>query len=160
MEGGFRRESEDLAELNHVSVRVQRVAHQSSMESPFFLFRVHGAPVCVRDGSDSCDASNEEDRLDSRGRAPHGSLRHLGGRGGAARDPVHDQLKSGRLQQDVVVVAIGLAETEHAGVERSDPIIRVSDGVHVWVRLYDDLADRRRIGEEISGNVARVLRLP
>jgi hypothetical protein len=36
----------------------------------------------------------------------------------------------------------------------------VSDGVHVWVRLYDDLADRRRIGEEISGNVARVLRLP
>ena len=39
-------------------------------------------------------------------------------------------------------------------------VIRVSDGVHVWVRLYDDLADRRRIGEEISGNVARVLRLP
>ena len=41
---------------------------------------------------------------------------------GAARDPMHDQLKSRRLQQDVVVVAIGLAETEHAGVERSDPI--------------------------------------
>ena len=39
-------------------------------------------------------------------------------------------------------------------------VIRVSDGVHVWVRPYDDLADRRRIGEEISRNVARVLRLP
>ena len=51
MEGAFRRESEDLAELNHVSVRVQRVAYQSSMESPFFLFRVHGAPVRVGDGS-------------------------------------------------------------------------------------------------------------
>jgi DNA-binding winged helix-turn-helix (wHTH) protein/TolB-like protein len=39
-------------------------------------------------------------------------------------------------------------------------VIRVSDGVHVWVRPYDDLADGRRIGEQISRNVTRVLQLP
>lgn len=39
-------------------------------------------------------------------------------------------------------------------------MIRVSDGVHVWVRAYGDLADRRRIGEQISRNVIRVLELP
>jgi len=39
-------------------------------------------------------------------------------------------------------------------------MIRVSDGVHVWVRRYDDLADRRRIGEDISRHVAGVLKLP
>jgi len=38
-------------------------------------------------------------------------------------------------------------------------VIRVSDGVHVWVRRYDDLADRRRIGEDISRHVAAVLKL-
>jgi DNA-binding winged helix-turn-helix (wHTH) protein/TolB-like protein len=38
-------------------------------------------------------------------------------------------------------------------------VIRVSDGVHVWVRRYDDLADRRRIGEDISSHVAAVLKL-
>ncbi len=38
-------------------------------------------------------------------------------------------------------------------------VIRVSDGVHVWVRPYDDLTDRRRIGEEISRHVAEVLEL-
>jgi TolB-like protein len=39
-------------------------------------------------------------------------------------------------------------------------VIRVSDGVHVWVRRYDDLADPRRIGEDISSRVAAVLKLP
>jgi DNA-binding winged helix-turn-helix (wHTH) protein len=39
-------------------------------------------------------------------------------------------------------------------------VIRVSDGVHVWVRRYDSLADRRRIGEEISHHIAEVLDLP
>jgi DNA-binding winged helix-turn-helix (wHTH) protein/TolB-like protein len=39
-------------------------------------------------------------------------------------------------------------------------MIRVSDGVHVWVRPYDDLADRRQIGAHISRNVIRVLELP
>ena len=38
-------------------------------------------------------------------------------------------------------------------------LIRVSDGVHVWVRPYEDLSDGRRIGQEISANVARVLKL-
>jgi DNA-binding winged helix-turn-helix (wHTH) protein/TolB-like protein len=38
-------------------------------------------------------------------------------------------------------------------------LIRVSDGVHVWVRPYDDLSDGRRLGREISENVARVLHL-
>jgi DNA-binding winged helix-turn-helix (wHTH) protein/TolB-like protein len=38
-------------------------------------------------------------------------------------------------------------------------LIRVSDGVHVWVRPYEDLSDGRRIGQEISRNVARVLNL-
>ncbi|HEY6615506.1 MAG TPA: winged helix-turn-helix domain-containing protein [Vicinamibacterales bacterium] len=38
-------------------------------------------------------------------------------------------------------------------------LIRVSDGVHVWVRPYDDLSDGRRLGREISENVARVLQL-
>jgi DNA-binding winged helix-turn-helix (wHTH) protein/TolB-like protein len=38
-------------------------------------------------------------------------------------------------------------------------LIRVSDGVHVWVRPYGDLSDGRRIGQEISANVARVLKL-
>ncbi|HEY7191460.1 MAG TPA: hypothetical protein VH436_33140 [Vicinamibacterales bacterium] len=38
-------------------------------------------------------------------------------------------------------------------------VIRVSDRVHVWVRRYDDLADRRRIGEDISRRVAAVLKL-
>jgi DNA-binding winged helix-turn-helix (wHTH) protein/TolB-like protein len=38
-------------------------------------------------------------------------------------------------------------------------VIRVSDGVHVWVRRYDDLADRRRIGEDISSHIAAVLKL-
>ena len=38
-------------------------------------------------------------------------------------------------------------------------VIRVSDGVHVWVRRYDDLADRRRIGEDVSSHVAAVLKL-
>jgi DNA-binding winged helix-turn-helix (wHTH) protein/TolB-like protein len=38
-------------------------------------------------------------------------------------------------------------------------LIRVSDGVHVWVRPYEDLSDGRRIGKEISGHVARVLEL-
>jgi DNA-binding winged helix-turn-helix (wHTH) protein/TolB-like protein len=39
-------------------------------------------------------------------------------------------------------------------------LIRVSDGVHVWVRRYDDVADGRGIGEDISGHVAAVLKLP
>ena len=39
-------------------------------------------------------------------------------------------------------------------------LIRVSDGVHVWVRPYDDLADSRRVGRDISHHVARVLELP
>jgi DNA-binding winged helix-turn-helix (wHTH) protein/TolB-like protein len=38
-------------------------------------------------------------------------------------------------------------------------LIRTSDGVHVWVQPYEDLSDARRLGKEISGNVARVLRL-
>lgn len=38
-------------------------------------------------------------------------------------------------------------------------VIRVADGVHVWVRRYDDLADRRSIGEDISRHVAGVLKL-
>ena len=38
-------------------------------------------------------------------------------------------------------------------------LIRVSDGAHVWVRSYDDLSDGQRIGEEISRNVARELKL-
>jgi DNA-binding winged helix-turn-helix (wHTH) protein/TolB-like protein len=38
-------------------------------------------------------------------------------------------------------------------------LIRVSDGVHVWVKPYEDLSDGRRIGQEISANVARVLKL-
>ena len=38
-------------------------------------------------------------------------------------------------------------------------LIRVSDGVHVWVRPYADLSDGERIGREISANVARVLKL-
>lgn len=38
-------------------------------------------------------------------------------------------------------------------------LIRVSDGVHVWVRPYADLSDGQRIGQEISANVARVLKL-
>jgi len=38
-------------------------------------------------------------------------------------------------------------------------VIRVSDGVHVWVRRYDDLADRRRIGDDISRHVAAALEL-
>jgi DNA-binding winged helix-turn-helix (wHTH) protein len=38
-------------------------------------------------------------------------------------------------------------------------LIRVSDGAHVWVRPYDDLSDARRVGQEISRHVARVLEL-
>ena len=38
-------------------------------------------------------------------------------------------------------------------------LIRVSDGAHIWVRSYDDLADGRRIGQEISRQVAQVLKL-
>jgi len=38
-------------------------------------------------------------------------------------------------------------------------LIRVSDGVHVWVRPYEDLTDGRRVGREISHHVARVLKL-
>ena len=38
-------------------------------------------------------------------------------------------------------------------------LIRVSDGVHVWVNPYDDLSEGRRIGLEISANVARELGL-
>ncbi len=38
-------------------------------------------------------------------------------------------------------------------------LIRVSDGVHVWVKPYDDLSKGRRIGLEISANVARELGL-
>jgi DNA-binding winged helix-turn-helix (wHTH) protein/TolB-like protein len=39
-------------------------------------------------------------------------------------------------------------------------VIRVSDGVHVWVRPYDDPADSARIGREISEQIARILNLP
>jgi DNA-binding winged helix-turn-helix (wHTH) protein/TolB-like protein len=39
-------------------------------------------------------------------------------------------------------------------------LIRASDGAHVWVRPYVDLTDGRRLGREISQNVARVLQLP
>jgi DNA-binding winged helix-turn-helix (wHTH) protein/TolB-like protein len=38
-------------------------------------------------------------------------------------------------------------------------VIRVSDGVHVWVGRYADLADSRSIGREISQEVVRVLAL-
>jgi DNA-binding winged helix-turn-helix (wHTH) protein/TolB-like protein len=38
-------------------------------------------------------------------------------------------------------------------------LIRVSDGVHVWVRPYDDVSDGHRLGREIGENVARVLHL-
>lgn len=36
-------------------------------------------------------------------------------------------------------------------------LIRVSDGVHIWVKPYEDLREGRRIGLEISANVAREL---
>ncbi len=47
---------------------------------------------------------------------------------------------------------------------RSGPVllaelIRTSDGAHVWVQPYEDLTDGRRLGREISRNVARVLQL-
>jgi DNA-binding winged helix-turn-helix (wHTH) protein/TolB-like protein len=38
-------------------------------------------------------------------------------------------------------------------------LIRVSDGAHVWVRSYDDLADGRRVAQDISRQVARALKL-
>ncbi len=38
-------------------------------------------------------------------------------------------------------------------------LIRASDGAHVWVRPYEDLTDGRRLGREISRNVARILQL-
>jgi DNA-binding winged helix-turn-helix (wHTH) protein/TolB-like protein len=38
-------------------------------------------------------------------------------------------------------------------------LIRVSDGAHVWVRSYDDLADARRIGAEVGRQVAQALKL-
>lgn len=38
-------------------------------------------------------------------------------------------------------------------------LIRVSDGAHVWVHPYDDLSQGRRIGLEISANVASELGL-
>ncbi|HEU4687727.1 MAG TPA: winged helix-turn-helix domain-containing protein [Vicinamibacterales bacterium] len=38
-------------------------------------------------------------------------------------------------------------------------LIRAADGAHVWVRPYKDLTDSRRLGHEISRNVARVLQL-
>jgi DNA-binding winged helix-turn-helix (wHTH) protein/TolB-like protein len=38
-------------------------------------------------------------------------------------------------------------------------LIRVSDGVHVWVRPYEELEDGRRVAEDITRNVARVLKL-
>ena len=38
-------------------------------------------------------------------------------------------------------------------------LIRASDGAHVWVRPYENLADGRRVGREISRQVARVLQL-
>jgi TolB-like protein len=36
-------------------------------------------------------------------------------------------------------------------------LIRVSDGAQIWARGYDNLADGRVIGIEISRNVAREL---
>jgi TolB-like protein len=38
-------------------------------------------------------------------------------------------------------------------------LIRASDGVHMWVRAYDNPAEGRQIGREISENVARELEL-
>jgi hypothetical protein len=35
-------------------------------------------------------------------------------------DPMHYQLKPWRLQQDVIVITICFAETEHLGIERGD----------------------------------------
>jgi len=36
------------------------------------------------------------------------------------RDSVHDQLEPWRLQQDLIVLALRLAEAEDVGVERCD----------------------------------------
>ena len=38
-------------------------------------------------------------------------------------------------------------------------LIRVSDGVHMWVQAYESPAEGRRIGREISANVALELKL-
>jgi DNA-binding winged helix-turn-helix (wHTH) protein/TolB-like protein len=58
---------------------------------------------------------------------------------------------------DYIVNARNLGTDRGSGLLAE--LIRVSDGVHVWVRPYDDLSDGRRLGREISENVARVLQL-
>lgn len=55
---------EGLAELDDVPLRVQRVADDGTVESPFLLARFHGAAVRVHDGADARDAVDEEHRLE------------------------------------------------------------------------------------------------
>ena len=48
---------------------------------------------------------------------------------------------------------------DKSGPRMLGELIRVSDGAHVWVRGYTDLSEGQRIGQEISRNVASVLKL-
>jgi TolB-like protein len=71
---------------------------------------------------------------------------------------------SGSLQRVVsdfrveYVVNGRFLDDEH-GTRMLGELIRGSDGAHVWVRSYEDLADSRRIGQEIARHVARELEL-
>lgn len=60
---------------------------------------------------------------------------------------------------DFIVNGRFLASETGSSPRMLGELIRTSDGVHVWVRRYDDLSEGQRIGEEIARSVARVLEL-
>jgi len=66
------------------------------------------------------EALYEEDRFESRQRSTSGRFGRLCRRDRLTGASMHDQLKSWHLQDDVIVITVGFAESEYVGIERGD----------------------------------------
>jgi DNA-binding winged helix-turn-helix (wHTH) protein/TolB-like protein len=70
-----------------------------------------------------------------------------------------DALRRLALEYELDYIVNGRFLNDERGTRMLAELIRASDGAHTWVEVYQELDDGRRIGEEISRNVIRELRL-
>jgi TolB-like protein len=68
-----------------------------------------------------------------------------------------DRLRELAADYDLQYIVNGRFPAAPGGPRMLAELIRVSDGAQIWARGYDNLADGRVIGIEISRNVAREL---
>jgi DNA-binding winged helix-turn-helix (wHTH) protein/TolB-like protein len=77
----------------------------------------------------------------------------------AAYDGSSKDLRRLAVDYDLDYVVNGRFLEREDGPRVLAELIRVADGVHVWVEGYDDLDDGRRLGVDIAANVTRELGL-